>query len=619
MLTKKYLDKTILFGTEQGVLSLSRGLAGKALFFYMLAKHMRNRHFKEYAGQLVQYIFDEINCDMPISFMNGLAGIGWCIQYLLLSQLEEGNANEILSELDNVIMEYNPMRVKDLSFEMGLRGIVAYVRARIDGSPKNVPFDKSYLVELQNACKLRGIKFHSPDFEVNHIYKRLLQHYATIPEEKLMPWEVGILQLSFSMYTFTNDCKATSGEQQAFEEMIETSDKGCALIFTQTSRAAKYGIGTYVEQLAQCLIEAGWDVCILELDCYEKEDSFQLFYGAGYYKLSQPNVKENLREYNYSQFVIHHFSNKVGRVVCHFNFALYPNMVERIKTALHAKIIFTLHFTSWSFDLSGDKERLIRILEKQCDDWERHVHQTFLNEQKFMMEHCDKVIAIAQHSYNMIKNVYSIPKNRIVLIPNGRTCLRYSRDMERRRSLRERYGFRESETILVFCGRLDAIKGIVNLMDAFRILSSRHEGLRLLVIGEGNFKVCMKYAEGLWNKIMFTGFLEKDRIMELYTLADIGIVPSIHEEFGYVALEMMMAGLPIIANKTTGLTDLTEDGKYGLLYEHDKPLEDVGFIPTMERVLSGKQAIPRADLDILEEKYSIDTFKRKIIALYHSI
>ena len=83
----------------------------------------------------MQYIIDKTNINMPVTFMDGLTGIGWCIQYLISKHLEYGNADDILEELDNAVMRYNPFRFNDYSFESGLSpnrslGFLCVVRQR---------------------------------------------------------------------------------------------------------------------------------------------------------------------------------------------------------------------------------------------------------------------------------------------------------------------------------------------------------------------------------------------------------------------------------------------------------------------------------------------------------
>lgn len=61
--------------------------------------------------------------------------------------------------------------------------------------------------------------------------------------------------------------------------------------------------------------------------------------------------------------------------------------------------------------------------------------------------------------------------------------------------------------------------------------------------------------------------MKKDLLYHLYTIADVGVVPFMYEEFDYVATKMMMHGLPIVANRTTGLAEIVEDEKTGSLVQ----------------------------------------------------
>ena len=62
----------------------------------------------------------------------------------------------------------------------------------------------------------------------------------------------------------------------------------------------------------------------------------------------------------------------------------------------------------------------------------------------------------------------------------------------------------------------------------------------------------LKEATDCWTKIAFTGRLDKKQLYEFYSMADMGVVCSLHEEFGFVAIAMMMHALPVIS-KTNNL------------------------------------------------------------------
>lgn len=54
-----------------------------------------------------------------------------------------------------------------------------------------------------------------------------------------------------------------------------------------------------------------------------------------------------------------------------------------------------------------------------------------------MLDCCDRVIAIAKHSYTMIHELYGLPQSKISYIPNGLICKYREYNNEERRSLRK--------------------------------------------------------------------------------------------------------------------------------------------------------------------------------------
>lgn len=91
----------------------------------------------------------------------------------------------------------------------------------------------------------------------------------------------------------------------------------------------------------------------------------------------------------------------------------------------------------------------------------------------------------------------------------------------------------------------------------------------------------------------------------MYSIADIGVIPSHNEEFGYVAVEMMMHGLPVIANRTGGLVEIIENGVSGELvdlYEEDNEQEAESLLAEAIIALLADEA--------KQKKYSLNARKR---------
>ncbi|MDR0698262.1 MAG: ThuA domain-containing protein, partial [Tannerella sp.] len=81
----------------------------------------------------------------------------------------------------------------------------------------------------------------------------------------------------------------------------------------------------------------------------------------------------------------------------------------------------------------------------------------------------------------------------------------------------------------------------------------------LLIAGSGNYDTYLQEAKEICTKITFTGLLEKKDLNEIYQIADVGVVPSLFEPFGYVAVEMMMHKLPVVATATSGLNEVVDE------------------------------------------------------------
>ena len=235
-----------------------------------------------------------------------------------------------------------------------------------------------------------------------------------------------------------------------------------------------------------------------------------------------------------------------------------------------------------------------------------------------MEECCDRVIAIARHSYDMLHEVYGLPEEKLTYIPNGLKDEYQERTMEERISLRKKYHYSEDEKIIIFAGRLDRVKGITELIEAFKEVQAILPEARLIVAGSGNFTHCVEVASPCWRHISFTGFIPKEQLYELYAIADIGVVPSIHEEFGYVAAEMMLNKLPIVVHNTTGLNEMTDNGRYAVTFQFG---EKQSFLPLQEAVLAAlskkqlQQSGQEARNRVLEH-YTIPQFRKQIKRVY---
>lgn len=118
----------------------------------------------------------------------------------------------------------------------------------------------------------------------------------------------------------------------------------------------------------------------------------------------------------------------------------------------------------------------------------------------------------------------------------------------------------EQEKRLLFVGRLQETKGLIELIDIFSKLSETSSNLSLTIVGDGDIMGKLKElakSRGLHKKIIFTGQVPYDKIFEYYFDSTLFIFPSKSETFGIVPLEAMACGLPVVASDIPGLKDST--------------------------------------------------------------
>ncbi|MDR0835309.1 MAG: hypothetical protein LBN11_01850 [Tannerella sp.] len=168
-------------------IGLYHGKMGIVLFFAHYGRYTGNSLYDDFAGELLDEIYEDIHAGTSIDFENGLCGIGWGIEYLLQNGFMEGDSDEVLSEIDQKIMERNIRRITDTSFRTGLGGISCYIRKRNDSPGRNrqkKPFDETYLKEWK-AIAQDAIK--QDDSQL------LISIMDTLPEgDDILSWKLGL-------------------------------------------------------------------------------------------------------------------------------------------------------------------------------------------------------------------------------------------------------------------------------------------------------------------------------------------------------------------------------------------------------------------------------------------
>ena len=391
-------------------------------------------------------------------------------------------------------------------------------------------------------------------------------------------------------------------------------------IFNNASRAASYGIGTYVKQLTKVLMSLSYvNVSIVDLQADAKEFSISHDkIGCCHYII--PQQETNIESENYCRCTFYFLARNIeisknSRLIFLFNyFQHYPLAAQLKAWQPHSLIILTVHYMNWCFDLMGNVRRMAEVINGPNDnptEQEKRVLSSFAKERLFL-HLCDTVISLSRKTKDILIKDYHVTANKIHLVYNG-------------------LGETTHETIhpakkvrrtILFVGRLDREKGLAYLLDAFASIANKYPNTNLMVVGDGDFQPYLAQSRKLAGRIIFFGKTEMDEIEVLYQSADIGVMPSFHEQCSYTAIEMMRHGIPVIGTSSTGLSEMLDATPKLRIEINEMQFDEDDFksqiASRLELLLSDSIAYEHASNAIrkqYEERYTITRMSQNMSAM----
>jgi glycosyltransferase involved in cell wall biosynthesis len=170
---------------------------------------------------------------------------------------------------------------------------------------------------------------------------------------------------------------------------------------------------------------------------------------------------------------------------------------------------------------------------------------------RFLLEHAACVVAPSQRVVSWIRSVSA--QAQAVALPHPVAIP----ELEQ--------GARPN--LIVFLGRLEAAKGIFDLLDAVAQLREAVPDVRLACAGDGDRVGVARYAErlGIADAVKFTGWIGPSGKRALLESAAAFALPSYAEGMPVSLLEAMAAGVPAIASPVGAIPEVVVDGVSGFL------------------------------------------------------
>jgi len=223
------------------------------------------------------------------------------------------------------------------------------------------------------------------------------------------------------------------------------------------------------------------------------------------------------------------------------------------------------------------------------------------------------------------------PQEKIQVCYNGVDPQKYNTENvngEQVKKVRELYGIKDDEQMILFLGRLVGVKGVDRLVMAMPHVLQKLPKAKLVIVGVGDLQdylINLVKTTRLHDvvKLNFDFIAEEERILH-YAACDVAVFPSLYEPFGIVALEAMSMERPVVVG-AAGISGMREvviccgEEQCGFHINPNNPADIAwGITSALESPEKKKWLGKNGRRRVLEE-FTWDRVAEKTIALYEQL
>ena len=310
------------------------------------------------------------------------------------------------------------------------------------------------------------------------------------------------------------------------------------------------GVAPHVSELSEALARRGHEVHILtrrgDFDSYDKIN------GVHYQRTDFDSNGGIVYQMDSMSDAIYDRFGAVQKIFGKFDIVhghdWHPILaLNRIKNDYGLHFILTMHSTEWGRNGNHFGDGVFKEIS----------HREWLGGYE-----SSQIIVTTRRMMDELMWLYSIPKIKISIIPNGIIAGKIRRCLDAGR-IKEKYGIQPLDPVVLFCGRMNVQKGPDLLVEAIPQILKKRPDMKFIFMGEGDMRPsCERRAQELnvAGSCRFLGYTSPSSKEELMNACDLMCVPSRNEPFGVVVLEAWDACKPVVATEAISIVRNFEDG-----------------------------------------------------------
>lgn len=226
-------------------------------------------------------------------------------------------------------------------------------------------------------------------------------------------------------------------------------------------------------------------------------------------------------------------------------------------------------------------------------------------------------VAISESEKREIMEVCQVPPERVVVAWPIIDVVHYAPTDQA--EARCQIGLPVDYPVVVGLGRLSYQKDPLTFIKMVGWLKQERAELRALWVGDGELRPQferMVEEEGLQETLSLTGWQEDVR--PFIAAADVIVMPSRYESFGYVTAEALAMARPVVATRVTGTIDIIEDGNTGLLFEPEEWKAGAAAVARLLRSRAEAAALGAAGRDRVRRIFTPAAMRESLLKAYRA-
>ncbi len=312
------------------------------------------------------------------------------------------------------------------------------------------------------------------------------------------------------------------------------------------------GIGYYAYNLSKRLISRGYKITIFTRSNWKKS-YYEKIEGINVYRVQMlPVYPFHLRLHSlFLQKIFKEIEQDID--IVHYN-SPFISFIKSRKPS-----IVTEHGTAKGAIMNSEITDIPTLIMRQFA-WE------IVDIDRKILQMSDSITAVSKACVDELYSLYNINPSRIVVVGNG-VDSNFFVPVKKKSDI----------SYILYVGRLNARKGLIDLINSAEYIYNHNNKFmtEFVIIGEGPILNRLKSLirhKGLDKYFTFTGFVDRQKLLDYYQNAAIHVLPSYQEGLPTVVLEAMACGIPSVATNIPGTSELVVNNKTGILVEPKNPV-----------------------------------------------